>query len=184
MIGAVEAYRRARQGRNVRGIAPDPGSYSVIRRDCGKARSFFLRDRPACAGGSLVGEFPMTDIAYLCHNCGSVHDVESIRQNLMLDLRRAASYELSGRSTLDLRARRLRWRMTWGLTRGLWPWVSAPSVFGLRRSAGGWEGDAAADRPAVGRDVRARVIRLYPVPAADGPVDDRLESSPRTDIES
>jgi hypothetical protein len=64
----------------------------------------------------------MTDVAYLCHNCGSVHEVESIRENLMLDLRTAASYELSGhRSILDARARFLRWRMTWGLAQALWP---------------------------------------------------------------
>jgi len=37
----------------------------------------------------------MTDVAYLCHNCGSVHEMESIRENLILDLRTAASYELS-----------------------------------------------------------------------------------------
>jgi hypothetical protein len=28
----------------------------------------------------------MTDIPYLCRNCGGVYEVESIRQNLMLDL--------------------------------------------------------------------------------------------------
>jgi hypothetical protein len=64
----------------------------------------------------------MTDVAYLCHNCGSVHELESIRENLMLDLRTAASYELSGhRGRLDPRARFLRWRMTWGLAQALWP---------------------------------------------------------------
>jgi hypothetical protein len=35
------------------------------------------------------------DVAYLCHNCGSLHEVESIRENLILDLRTAASCELS-----------------------------------------------------------------------------------------
>jgi hypothetical protein len=64
----------------------------------------------------------MTDVAYLCHNCGSVHEVESIRENLILDLRAAASYELSGqRGILGPRARFLRWRMTRGLARALWP---------------------------------------------------------------
>jgi hypothetical protein len=64
----------------------------------------------------------MTDVAYLCHNCGSVHEVESIRENLMLDLRTAASYELSGhRGMLDPRVRFLRWRMTWSLAQALWP---------------------------------------------------------------
>ena len=38
----------------------------------------------------------MTDIAYLCHNCGSVHEVELVRENLVLDLCAAGSFELSG----------------------------------------------------------------------------------------
>lgn len=64
----------------------------------------------------------MTDVAYLCHNCGSVHEVESIRENLILDLRAAASYGLSGqRGMPDPRARFLRWRMAWGLAQALWP---------------------------------------------------------------
>ena len=64
----------------------------------------------------------MTDVAYLCNNCGSVHEVESIRQNLILDLRTAASYEMSGQPRiLNPRARFLRWRMTRGLARALWP---------------------------------------------------------------
>lgn len=64
----------------------------------------------------------MTDVAYQCHNCGSVHEVESIRLNLILDLRAAASYELSGqRRILNSRARFLRWRMTRGLAQALWP---------------------------------------------------------------
>src|SRR5712664_3036516 len=28
----------------------------------------------------------MTDVGYLCQNCGSVHEVESVRENLILDL--------------------------------------------------------------------------------------------------
>jgi hypothetical protein len=64
----------------------------------------------------------MTDVAYLCHNCGSVHEVESIRENLILDLRTAASYELAGhRGVLNARGRFLRWRMARGLARALWP---------------------------------------------------------------
>jgi hypothetical protein len=63
----------------------------------------------------------MTDVAYVCHNCGSVHEVESIRQNLILDVRAAASYELSGPPhILNPRAYFLRLRMTWGLARALW----------------------------------------------------------------
>jgi hypothetical protein len=64
----------------------------------------------------------MTDVAYLCNNCGSVHEVESIRENLILDMRTAASYELSGHpGILDPRTRFLRWRMTQGLAHALWP---------------------------------------------------------------
>jgi hypothetical protein len=64
----------------------------------------------------------MTDVAYLCHNCGSVHEVESIRENLILDLRTAASYGLSGQCGMpDPRARFLRWRVAWGLAQALWP---------------------------------------------------------------
>ena len=60
----------------------------------------------------------MTDVAYMCHNCASVHEVESIRENLILDLRTATGYELPGQQgILDPRARFLRWRMTWGLPR-------------------------------------------------------------------
>jgi hypothetical protein len=64
----------------------------------------------------------MTDVAYLCHNCGSVHEIESIRENLILDLRTAASYELSGhRGMMRPRARALRWRIARGLALALWP---------------------------------------------------------------
>ena len=64
----------------------------------------------------------MTDVAYLCHNCGSVHEVESIRENLILDLRTAASYEQSGhRGMLERRARFVRWRKTRGLAKAFWP---------------------------------------------------------------
>jgi hypothetical protein len=64
----------------------------------------------------------MTDVAYLCHNCGSVHEVESIRENLILDLRTAASYEVSRhRRIFDPRACFVRWRITRGMARALWP---------------------------------------------------------------
>jgi hypothetical protein len=78
----------------------------------------------------------MTDVAYLCHNCGSVHELESIRENLILDLRTVGSYELSRlRGRLDPRARFLRWRMSWGLAQALWPGV-ASSASGLEPPAG------------------------------------------------
>lgn len=81
----------------------------------------------------------MTDVAYLCHNCGRVHELESIRENLTLDLRTAASCEPSGqRGLLGPRARFLRWRMTRGLAQALWPAYSdhARLARGLRWCAG------------------------------------------------
>jgi hypothetical protein len=67
----------------------------------------------------------MTDVAYQCHNCGSVHEVESIRQNLILDLRNAASYELSEQHRiLNPRGRFRRWRVTRSLAWALWPGYS------------------------------------------------------------
>lgn len=65
--------------------------------------------------------------------------MESIRQNLMLDLRTAAGYGLSGRHRiLNLRARFLRWRMTRGLAAALWPGYShrAASASACGRIAG------------------------------------------------
>jgi hypothetical protein len=81
----------------------------------------------------------VTDVAYLCHNCGSVNEVESIRQNLILDLRTAASYELSGpHRILNPRARFLRWRTTRGLAEALWPRYSHhPTLAWGRREAPG-----------------------------------------------
>lgn len=76
----------------------------------------------------------MTDVAYLCNNCGSVHEVDSIRANLILDLRTAASYELSGHpGMLDARTRFLRWRMTRGLAQALWPGYSRYPWLGWSR---------------------------------------------------
>jgi hypothetical protein len=77
----------------------------------------------------------MTDIAYRCHDCGSVHEVASIRENLLLDLRTAASYELSGRrGVIDARERFRRWRMTQGIVRALWPGYQDSSVPRLESS--------------------------------------------------
>ena len=64
----------------------------------------------------------MTDVAHLCHSRGSVHAVEAARENLILDLCTAGSYELSGqRGMLDLRTRFLQRRMSRGLARAPWP---------------------------------------------------------------
>jgi hypothetical protein len=118
----------------------------------------------------------VTDVAYLCPNCGSVHEVESIRENLILDLRPAASYELSGQhGKLAPRRRFLRWRLTRGLALAIWPgysrhprlaWgrrllqePSAPvSDYPVACWAAGSGSDARAGNPATA------------VPVADGPV--------------
>jgi hypothetical protein len=90
----------------------------------------------------------MTDVGYLCHNCGSVHEVESIRRNLILDLRTAGSYELSGQQRiLNPRAHFLRRRMTRGLAQALWPGHSRhPRLARGRRLAPG-SPSAVTDRP-------------------------------------
>lgn len=90
----------------------------------------------------------MTDIAYLCHNCGSVHEVESIRENLILDLRSAASYELSGQGgMLARRARFLRWRMSRSLSQALWPGYSHHPPLARRLRLLKAQPAAVSDRP-------------------------------------
>jgi len=67
----------------------------------------------------------MTNIAYLRHNCGSVHAVESIRKTLTVDPRTAAGYEPSGQEVMvDRRARFLRRRASWDSALGPWPGFS------------------------------------------------------------
>jgi hypothetical protein len=111
----------------------------------------------------------MTDVAYLCPNCGSVHEVESIRQNLILDLRTAASYELSEQHRmLNPRARFLRWRMTRGLARALWPGPSDHPRLALGRRPAPRPPAPLADRPIPrrtapgGTDARAGNPALCP----------------------
>jgi hypothetical protein len=110
---------------------------------------------PAYAQATRSGGSPMTDVAYLCHNCGSVHEVESIRQNLILDLRAAASYELSGRHRiLNPRARFLRWRMTRGLVQALWPGYSRHPRLAWRRRLAPGPPAGLTDRPVACRVAR------------------------------
>jgi hypothetical protein len=104
----------------------------------GKGPEFFLPDhlrtRSILPGGS-----PMTDVVYLCDNRGSVHEVESVRENLILDLCTAGSYELSGQpGMLDPRARFLWRRMFRSLASALWPGYSHHpySAWGRRRVQG------------------------------------------------
>jgi hypothetical protein len=119
MICGGLPYLRARPPRSVGVLLRTPAATAATRRDCDKGPEFLL-DRLHTQAIVSRGS-PMTDVAYLCHNCGSMHEVESIRENLVLDLRSAASYELSERRLLDPRPRFLRWRMTWGLAQALWP---------------------------------------------------------------
>jgi hypothetical protein len=123
------------------------------------------------------GWSPMTDVAYQCPYCGSVNEVESIRQNLILDLRSAASYELSGRHRiLNSRARFLRWRVTRGLAEALWPRYSHhPPRLAWGRRLAPRPPAPLSDRPvpsrvATGGSNAAPVTRLQPVHVADLPV--------------
>ena len=105
----------------------------------------------------------MTDVAYLCHNCGSVHEVESIRENLILDLRAAASYGLSGqRGMPDPRARFLRWRMAWGLAQALWPGYPHHRRLAWARRLAHWP-------PAPVSDRSPRLVSSLAIPASCGP---------------
>lgn len=99
----------------------------------------------------------MTDVAYLCHNCGSVHEVESIRQSLILDLRPAASYELSGRrGMLDPRGHFLRSRLTLGLARALWPRYSDRPRLARGHQQAQAQPAPVSDRPDPGRRATGR----------------------------
>jgi hypothetical protein len=129
--------------------------------NCGRRSGVFLPDRLRTRSIHPGGS-PMTDVAYLCDNCGSVHDVEPARENLVLDLCTAGSYELSGQSGMpDPRARFLRRRMFGGLAWALWPghWHHPCPARGRRRVQG--PPAPVSDRPvpcraaAGGNDARA-----------------------------
>jgi hypothetical protein len=127
----------------------------------------------------------MTDVAYLCHNCGSVHEVESIRENLILDLRAAASYGLAGQGGMtDPRARFLRWRMVWGLAQALWPgYPHHPRLAWARRLVQGPPAPV-SDRPVPAGPqlaaMRAQAARLRRHPSPAGQYQRRhLHPAPR-----
>jgi hypothetical protein len=61
----------------------------------------------------------VADISYRCHHCGSVHEVESIRENLYLDRRTIASYS-QPRRLLDFRGM-ARWLLARRIAGALWP---------------------------------------------------------------
>ena len=63
----------------------------------------------------------MVDMSYRCHHCGSVHEVESIRENLYVDRQPVGSYAGVIRHPLrDYRAM-ARWRLARGIAAALWP---------------------------------------------------------------
>ena len=108
----------------------------------------------------------MTDVAYLCHNRGSVHEVESIRQNLILDLRTAASYELSGQHRLlNPGVRFLRWSMTRGLARVLWPGHSSHPRLAWDRRLGREPAAPSVLTFLISRGSLRRATRIEPVSA-------------------
>src|SRR5579862_9466806 len=71
-------YLRAWPRRSVRGAAPDPGSHRSHKPRLSEGPGVFLC-LTACTRRPFSGGSPMTDVAYLCHNCGTVHEVETIR---------------------------------------------------------------------------------------------------------
>jgi len=146
MIGVGFLYLPAPPRRSVGVLLRTPAATAATSRDCGRGPEFLhdrVHTRPILAGAGS----PMTDVAYLCSNCGSLHEVESIRENLILDLRTAASYELSGhRDVLDPHTHFVRWRMTRGLARALWPGYSRPWLAWGRRPEHGLSAPV-SDRP-------------------------------------
>jgi len=59
-----------------------------------------------------------SDVYYRCHNCGQVHEAESIRRNLYLTQRAIGDVQALGRGRLGRRL--LRRRVTRSLMRSLW----------------------------------------------------------------
>jgi hypothetical protein len=63
----------------------------------------------------------MADISYRCHHCGSIHEVESIRENLYVNQRPVASYAVPrGRRLGDSRGM-ARWLLGHRIAVALWP---------------------------------------------------------------
>ena len=62
----------------------------------------------------------MTDISYHCHHCGSVHELESIRDNLYLNRRSVSSYANPLQPSLGHRAM-LRLKLAMGIAKALFP---------------------------------------------------------------
>lgn len=63
----------------------------------------------------------MADISYHCHHCGSVHELESIRDNLYLNRRSVASYAFPSQLPAGHRVGVLRLRLAMGIAKALLP---------------------------------------------------------------
>jgi hypothetical protein len=63
----------------------------------------------------------MADISYRCHHCGSIHEVESIRENLYLNQRSIDSYAPPGRRHLGDSRGMPRWLLARRIAVALWP---------------------------------------------------------------
>ena len=63
----------------------------------------------------------MADISYRCHHCGSIHEVESIRENLYVNQRSVASYAHSRRGGPGYFRGMARWRLARRIAVTLWP---------------------------------------------------------------
>jgi hypothetical protein len=62
----------------------------------------------------------MADISYHCHHCGSVHELESIRDNLYLNRRSVSSYAFPLQPSLGHRAM-LQLKLAIGIAKALFP---------------------------------------------------------------
>jgi hypothetical protein len=63
----------------------------------------------------------MADMSYRCHHCGSIHEIESIRENLYVNQRSVASYALPWRrGRADFRGM-ARWLLARRIAMALWP---------------------------------------------------------------
>lgn len=146
MICVGFPYLRARSRRNVKVLLRTPAATAATSRDCGGARSFFCLTAPMRA--IVSGRSPMTDIAYLSHKRGGVHDMESYPGEP--DSRPARDCQLrTVPAPWQPRSPRrfLRWRMTRGFAQAPWPGISASSTSGLGQWSGAGTARARSDRP-------------------------------------
>ena len=63
----------------------------------------------------------MADISYRCHHCGSIHEVESIRENLYVNQRSVASYAVPWQRRIGDFRGMARWLLARRIAGALWP---------------------------------------------------------------